>query len=182
MKRITSALLALGVLTGVSTTAFAADADVPADTYAAMGFYLRGDAGWSWLNYSGPDDSAFAVGGGVGYQYNEYLRADLRADWAGNFNKGASDTSVSTVTGNMYLDIPTGSMITPYLGAGLGYGWAIDDVGPDKEGFAFALMAGASVDLSESLSADVGYRYREIMDNGQNPREHQVLVGLRYKF
>jgi hypothetical protein len=124
MKRITSALLALGVLTGVSTTAFAADADVPADTYAAMGFYLRGDAGWSWLNYSGPDDSAFAVGGGVGYQYNEYLRADLRADWAGNFNKGASDTAVSTVTGNMYLDIPTGSMITPYLGAGLGYGWA----------------------------------------------------------
>ncbi len=182
MKRITSALLALGVLAGVSTTAMAADADVPPDTYAAMGFYLRGDAGWSWLNYGGPDDSALTLGGGVGYQYNENLRADLRVDWAGNYDKGASDTAVSTVTGNMYLDIPTGSMITPYLGAGLGYGWAPNDRGRDQEGFAYALMAGASVDLTESLSADVGYRYREIMDNGQNPREHQVLMGLRYKF
>ncbi len=82
----------------------------------------------------------------------------------------------------MYFDIPTGSMITPYLGAGAGYGWGTVDGGRDRDGFAYALMAGASVDLTDNVSADVGYRFRNVLSSGDNPMEHQVLVGLRYKF
>lgn len=48
MKTILSALLGLGLLAGASSMALAADVDVvPADEYAAMGWYLRGDAGWA---------------------------------------------------------------------------------------------------------------------------------------
>lgn len=183
MKRIISAVLGLGLLAGVSSAALAADAEVPQDTYAAMGWYLRGDAGWSWLGWSRVSDSAPALGGGVGYQYNENLRGDVRVDWAGDYNIGGGrDMGVTTVLGNLYYDIPTGSMITPYLGAGAGYGWGSVSNGQDRNGFAFALMAGATVDLTDNLSADVGYRFRQVMTNLGDPQEHQVLVGLRYKF
>jgi opacity protein-like surface antigen len=173
MKRITIALLAAGLLAGVSGTAFAADAEVPVDTYGAMGFYVRGDAGWSWLDTQNNGSNEFVLGGGVGYQANEYLRGDIRGDYAGI----GSNDHMSTVLGNLYFDIPTDTMITPYLGAGVGYGWAS---GKD-DGMAYSLMAGAEVSLSDNLSADVGYRYRQILD-GADPFDHEVLVGLRYKF
>lgn len=173
MKRITSTFLALGLLAGVSTSAFAADADVPADTYAAMGFYLRGDAGWSFLDTRNGDGSTFMIGGGAGYKVNDYLRADVRGDMAGL----GGNRYMDTLTGNLYFDIPTDTMITPYLGAGAGYGWASGN----NDGMAYALMAGAEVNISDSVSADVGYRFRQILD-GKDPSAHEVLVGLRFKF
>ena len=173
MKRITSTILALGLLAGVSSTVFAADAEVPTDTYAAMGFYLRGDAGWSFLDTRNDAGGTFVLGGGVGYKVNEYLRTDIRGDMAGL----GSNEYMDSVTGNLYFDIPTDTMLTPYLGAGVGYGWASGN----DDGMAFALMAGAEVSISENVSADVGYRYRQILD-GQDPSAHEVLAGLRFKF
>jgi opacity protein-like surface antigen len=120
MKTIKIALLGLTMLTGLSGAALAADAFVPADTYAQMGWYLRGDAGFSWINYDGDDGSGIAVGGGIGYQYSDNMRTDIRADWAGL----GDDPSLATVTGNFYFDIPMDTVLTPYLGAGAGYGWA----------------------------------------------------------
>ncbi len=172
MKNIRTALLGLAMLGGLSGAAMAADVDasIPADTYADMGWYLRGDVGFSWLDL---EDGAMAVGGGVGYQYSDTLRADVRVDWAGFSN----DENFTTVLGNMYFDIPLDTIITPYVGAGAGYGWAADD----QSGLAFALMAGAEVGLSDSISLDAGYRYRQIID-GDDPSDHQFLVGLRFKF
>ena len=121
MKNITKALLGLGLLAGAAAPAFAADAYTPDAPITASGFYIRGDAGWSWLNTDDDDDSVGVIGGGVGYQFNDNLRTDLRADWAGI---GNDDTSFTTVLGNVYFDIPTQTIITPYLGAGVGYGWA----------------------------------------------------------
>ncbi len=45
----------------------------------------------------------------------------------------------------------------------------------------YSLMAGTEIGLTDNLSADVGYRFRQILD-GPDPNDHQVLVGLRYKF
>ena len=174
MTRITSAVLAIGLLAGISTATFAADAEVPADTYSAMGFYLRGDAGWSYLDTRNGTGNNAVLGGGLGYQINEFLRTDVRGDMAGI---GSDDKYLNTLTGNIYFDIPTDTMITPYLGAGAGYGWASGN----DDGMAYSLMAGASVNISESFAADVGYRYRQILD-GQDPSDHEILVGLRYKF
>jgi opacity protein-like surface antigen len=42
-------------------------------------------------------------------------------------------------------------------------------------------MAGAELSLTDQLSADIGYRYRQIL-SGDDPSDHQVLVGLRFKF
>lgn len=185
MKYFKTVVLACTMMATAAGVASAADpVDVPTDQYAAMGFYLRGDAGWSWLNWSGHDDSAVVIGGGAGYQYNENLRADLRVDWAGSYDRKNrnNDLDVTTVLGNLYFDIPTSTMITPYLGAGAGYGWGTIGHGNDKDGFAYALMAGATVDLTDSLSLDTEYRFRSIMSSGANPMEHQIMTGLRYKF
>ncbi|WP_373506213.1 porin family protein [Aestuariivirga sp.] len=183
MKRFTTALLSIAMLAGVSGAALAADSEVPATDYAAMGWYLRGDAGWSWLAWSENGDDALAVGGGFGYQYNENLRGDLRVDWSGNFElNNGRDMDVTTVLGNMYFDIPTETMFTPYLGAGAGYGWGTVENGKDRDGFAFALMAGTAIELTDNFAADVGYRYRQVVTDQADPQEHQLLVGVRYKF
>ena len=58
MKYIKTALLGLGMLAGVSGAALAADIDVPTESYQPMGWYLRGDVGYSWLENNGDNDSA----------------------------------------------------------------------------------------------------------------------------
>ena len=188
MKTIRTALLGSVMLMGLATASQAADPYVaptePQQTYAAMGWYLRGDIGWSFLEWDGGnDDNTVALGGGVGYQFNDYLRSDIRVDWAGDYSiGGGADMGITSVLGNLYLDIPTNTLITPYVGAGVGYGWATVDGGEDDDGVAWALMAGASVDLSESLALDMGYRFRDVSVSGDDPYEHQILTGIRFKF
>jgi opacity protein-like surface antigen len=43
-------------------------------------------------------------------------------------------------------------------------------------------MAGVAMDISDNMAIDVGYRMREVMIDGQNPLEHQVMAGLRFSF
>jgi opacity protein-like surface antigen len=107
----------------------------------------------------------------------------VRVDWAGVFDlNGGRDMSVTTALANMYFDIPMDTAFTPYVGAGAGYGWGSVGNGNDKDGLAYALMAGAEINMSENMSLDVGYRFRSIVSDGANPMEHQVLVGVRYGF
>ena len=175
MKNFTRVLLSVGLLAGVAAPAIAADY-TPEAVVTASGMYLRGDAGWSWLSTDEDDSSVLVLGGGLGYQFNDNLRTDLRVDWAG---LGDDDSSLTTVLGNVYFDIPLETIVTPYVGAGVGYGW-VDSTGNDEDGVAFALMAGLEVNLTEDLSADIGYRYRQILS--EEVYDHQALVGLRYGF
>ena len=175
MKNFTRVLLSVGLLAGVAAPAIAADY-TPEAVVTASGMYLRGDAGWSWLSTDEDDSSVLVLGGGLGYQFNDNLRTDLRVDWAG---LGDDDSSLTTVLGNVYFDIPLETIVTPYIGAGVGYGW-VDSTGNDEDGVAFALMAGLEVNLTEDLSADIGYRYRQILS--EEVYGHQALVGLRYGF
>ena len=176
MKLITKALLGLSLMAGVSSTAFAADAYAPEPVVTASGWYLRGDAGWSWLNTDHDSGSTVVLGGGVGYQLNDNLRADLRGDYAG---VGNSNEFFTTVLGNVYFDIPTSTILTPYVGAGIGYGWS-DSRDDNEDGVAFGLMAGVGFRLTDNLTADVGYRYRQIIST--DVYDHEALVGLRFSF
>jgi opacity protein-like surface antigen len=188
MKSLKLALLATAMTVGLAAAAQAADATPPVEEtptpeqYQAMGFYLRGDLGWSFLDWS-DTDSAFDVGAGVGYQFTDYLRSDLRVDWSGDYDVGdGANASLTTVLGNMYFDWENDSAFTPYVGAGVGYGWVDADDGLSDDGFTYALMAGVSVDMSQSVALDVGYRYRELMINGEDPSDHSALAGIRFKF
>ncbi len=177
MKFFTKALLGIGMMAGLtSTAALAADAYAPEPVVTASGFYIRGDAGWSWLDTKNDSGSVAVLGGGVGYKFNDHLRTDARVDYAGI---GDSNHDFGSVLGNFYFDIPTQSIITPYVGAGIGYGWSDHD-GDKESGVTYALMAGVEVSLTDNLSADVGYRFRQIISS--DTYDNQALVGLRYSF
>jgi opacity protein-like surface antigen len=74
------------------------------------------------------------------------------------------------------------SAFTPYVGAGVGYGWVNRDLGADRSGLAAGLSAGVAVDLTSNIAVDVGYRFRDTMIKGSNPLEHQVTAGIRFSF
>lgn len=164
------------------------------------GWYLRGDIGYKF--YRDPDvslnphvgsvtdtsmDDTGLVGVGIGYQFNDYLRADLTSDYefksgfkgtfhcvtnCGGFVSAEAETDIDawTTMVNVYADLGTYHGITPYVGAGIGATYlrtstvtspGVGDIGEgDSEwNFAWALTAGASYALTEQLSLDLNYRY-----------------------
>jgi opacity protein-like surface antigen len=188
MKMFKILLLAGAVLVPAAVSAQAADIDpdvpVAADP-AMMGLYLRADAGWSFLEWSGgSDDSNFVAGGGVGYRYSDNFRADITMDWSGDYKVApGAEISTTAVLGNVYYDFANDSMFTPYIGVGAGYGWVEGSGGiADDDGFAVGAAAGFSVDLTNNIAIDTGYRFRDIMISGSDTQEHQVTTGLRFSF
>jgi opacity protein-like surface antigen len=160
-------LLTLGVLG--SGSAFAMDVpppvDVPETTIGGVGqgWYMRGDLGYSgWLGDEEPrynvlsnsgsissvetfdqsrfDDNA-GVALGVGYQFNDMIRADATVDYFSSSLEGRSDIGTPCagqpagtrcgfqhaadfhaigVMGNVYADLGTIAGFTPYVGGGAG--------------------------------------------------------------
>lgn len=201
----------------------------------ASGWYLRGDVGYSFNKSRGVDfnrvvggvatDQSFSrtsmkdnfvIGGGVGYQINNYLRTDLTLDYMAKskfkgeapfLNSAESSMRAYVLMANAYVDLGTYGRITPYLGAGIGGAnvkWkdlttcgGCDLGGKDNWRFAYNLMAGASIDVTCNLKADVGYRFRQIgsgdmfgtsgtgLTSGGRDKgitSHEVRVGGRYVF
>lgn len=116
---------------------------------------------------------------------------------------------------NVYVDLGTYGYVTPYVGAGIGGSYVkwgrlrntiCDDPGApgcygnDHDGkgkwrFSYALMAGATIDITCNLKADIGYRFRHIsggdmfgyVDGGGPGRDkgfdmHEARLGARYVF
>jgi opacity protein-like surface antigen len=164
--RSVKSLLAAGAATLISSVAFAADMPIaaPPPMYAPPpadfgGWYLRGDIGFSnqnLKNIRSTDAALYApllslqqtssvnTGGifdlGVGYQFNNWFRADITGQYRGktNFlatdlftfpNAGVVSSGVDTYTGtksewlflaNGYVDLGTWWCVTPFIGAGIG--------------------------------------------------------------
>ncbi len=185
MKHIRILLLSCAAIVPLGVAADAADPIEeqpivePTPTSDDLGVYFRGDFGWSALEWNGgEDDTGWMIGGGIGYQISDYLRSDLTVDWSGNYDVGARDIAATTVMGNVYFDLANDTAFTPYVGAGLGYGF----VSKNPDGVALGLAAGVAVDLSENIAVDVGYRFRDIMSKGSDPKEHMLTAGMRFSF
>jgi opacity protein-like surface antigen len=182
MKLFKTLMLAGVLAAPIAVAAQAADMDapIPSDVEALTGWYLRADAGGSMLRWSGfGKDNAAVISGGVGYKWSEMLRTDLTVDWAGKYKLSPTvKRSATTIMGNGYFDLDTGTAFKPYVGAGVGYSFAKNS----KDGVALAGMAGVAVDLTQNIALDVGYRYRQTMISGGDPKEHQVMAGLRFSF
>jgi opacity protein-like surface antigen len=158
-------LIAAGAASLLSSMAFAADmAIMPPPAYAPPiqdfgGWYLRGDIGFSNqsvknIRHSDParyaqidsltQQTNFDTGGifglGVGYQFNNWFRADVTAQYRGKSNLKGTDVFTGSNTGfpyngidnysasksellflaNAYVDLGTWWCITPFIGAGVG--------------------------------------------------------------
>jgi opacity protein-like surface antigen len=165
MRRVKS-LIAAGAASLLSSAAFAADMPIaPPPAYAPPpvedfgGWYLRGDIGFSNqsvnnVRHSDParyqglssfnQTSAFDTAGtyqiGVGYQFNNWFRADITGQyrgksnfkgtdliafpWAGSIASGIDNYSASKsellFLANAYVDLGTWWCVTPFIGAGVG--------------------------------------------------------------
>lgn len=148
-------LAALAALTAIPAARAADLAIPPAPVIPEVGgWYLRGDIGFSNqnvgslfnVNYSGFDsvtninkdfDAAPLFGIGIGYVFNNWLRADITGEYRGKANfhgmdvgaipgGGFSDDrytaskSELTFMFNGYVDLGTWWNITPFVGAGVG--------------------------------------------------------------
>lgn len=79
--------------------------------------------------------------------------------------------------GNVFYDIDTGSSFKPYVGAGAGYQWTdvryqpsgVDVADDSDGGFAYQLMAGASVALSDNAEVFGQYTWRDRTDTADVP-------------
>jgi opacity protein-like surface antigen len=165
-------------------------------------------------------NTGYLIGAAIGTQVTDQLRAELELSRA--FYKGADGHSTydggsnfglsggihaTYLMANAWLDIPTNSAITPYIGGGVGAGWIGGDpllfgssstfgIGREKAaGLAFQVGGGVKFDVSTNVAIDVGYRFKDIIGasayNSQSGAEayehmnlasHNVQVGLTYKF
>ncbi|MGK7889959.1 MAG: outer membrane protein [Leptolyngbyaceae cyanobacterium] len=159
-------------------------------------------------------DTGFGINSALGYQFDD-ARAELELGFGTN---PVDDVTVAgtevdsdgrlnnwTIAANGYYDIPTGSALRPYVGAGVGVAWLVaDDVSVDLPvageadlddsgvSFIFQAQAGLAYDFSENTSAFVGYRLQGIPGqdfsaadvnlNADTVLIHSAQVGARYRF
>jgi opacity protein-like surface antigen len=158
-------------------------------------------------------DDAFSMGGGVGLKHG-WFRADITADYMTKADYRGSlataddvRTSIEgvVVLGNAYFDLGTWYGFTPYVGVGVGASnlWTKGFVSPGllpntdmstgvQWGMAWAVMAGASYQISSRMLIDGGYRYLnmgeastgvDMLGNQLHFKDltaHELRVGLRY--
>lgn len=148
-------------------------------------------------------DLGFAILGSIGYSFGgPRVEAELSyrrngTDQANVVNNGAipinttPDGTFQTVTvmTNFLYDIDVNSIVTPYVGAGIGGGYTdYEDIG---DGFVFAYQGilGASFYIAENLDAFVDYRFvgttkvigeRIGRTADADNLNHVLMAGLRY--
>jgi opacity protein-like surface antigen len=165
--RSVKSFIVVGAASLLSSAAFAADMAImppPQMSYAPPpiedfgGWYLRGDIGFSnqrtsrvldtnsaaYDNVAVSQTSAFGsagiYGGGVGYRFNNWFRADVTGQYRGNSNFTGLDVVTGTgpfvgfvgtdgytatksellFLANVYADLGTWWCVTPFIGAGVG--------------------------------------------------------------
>jgi opacity protein-like surface antigen len=176
---------------------------------------------------SGSDDllvnnPGYIIGGAFGVDWGNSIRTEIElshARWGADkfhyyetFDGGLSGTgntngsvSATYLLGNAWVDLSHGSQITPYVGGGLGVGWANVSMFPgvssqvefSSSGFAFQLGAGVRFNVNDNLSIDAGYRFKDIIGlnygsfaNGPwtdtltdtSLASHNFQIGLTYSF
>lgn len=169
-------------------------------------WYLRGDVGYK--KYQNPDVSfkgykykgedlndTAVIGGGVGYKFNSWLRADVTVDYEFKskfhgdlvcyFNNGPcpgnqthkagysqEEAKIDAITPlvNVYADLGTWNGITPYVGAGIGASYLkVTDYKYKNPNGSRGDQPGNGVwDFSWALMAGLGYHVTDnlIIDTG----------------
>jgi opacity protein-like surface antigen len=208
-------ILAAAIAALVSTAAFAADMPLPQPVYqpvvaepcCAGAWYLRGDVGVGIMNranlvyeqnplnnsdfsiqHNSIDDTTI-LGAGIGYEFNNWFRADFTAEYRTkaavnayglyNFNGVFGDNYTGSIRStvllaNGYIDLGTWNCLTPFIGAGVGVAFnTLDDFvdtglgtsgsgsgqNPTEAHLAWALHAGLSYAVTQNFTVQLAYRY-----------------------
>ncbi|HEX6859613.1 MAG TPA: porin family protein [Caulobacteraceae bacterium] len=210
-----------------SALAFAAMPAAAADWYAQVnaGYTVSGDADVDASftpddtdfdpmsgSVGGDIDNGFLVGAAAGMAVGNGLRVEAEGVLGSNDMGDIEDLDLSGIEykhaalfANVLYDFPMGG-VTPYIGAGIGYGSSTFDIDGDSvhdQGTVWQIKAGASFPVNDTLTVDIGYRYMEAakweasMDDvdidddpdagpgtarlSVDPAVHALTVGARFK-
>lgn len=216
MRSVKTFLIA-GTAILTTSAAFAADFRMPPPPMAPViqefsGWYLRGDVGMSNQKvkslynvlYDAPGttvqnvglgfSSGMTYGLGAGYQFNNWLRADITGEYRGGVefhgldivsSGGLSTNDYRAVKSewlfmaNAYADLGTWWCFTPFVGAGIGFTRTTFsdflDVGAPTSSVAFApaaskwsmawaLHAGVGYQVNRNVTVELAYRYLDLGD------------------
>ncbi|PLX42326.1 MAG: hypothetical protein C0605_04995 [Hyphomicrobiales bacterium] len=151
----------------------------PADD---AGFYIRADVGISEFAAGSciGNAQAFTGGIGAGYRFNRNFRSDVTLNYTGRYKPACQKIRTWTAMLNGYFDIPTNSIITPYLGVGIGWINVKSSTGFKDDSVAYAGMVGLTMKASQKVDVDLGYKYTySKIEGSPNWKDHAVRVGLR---
>lgn len=160
--------------------------DIPLPPPAAEDFVGELDFSTGWL-------LGVALGTTVADNFRvegelEYRSSDFEIEGL----EGEDTLNTISLMLNGYYDFQTGSALTPYVGAGIG--WArhdIDDENVDDSVFAYQGTLGVCWALSDTMALDFAYRYFATADpefgDGEASQEmeydsHNLTAGIRFKF
>jgi len=101
-----------------------------------------------------------------------------------------ADLGIHTIMLNGFLDYDNSTMVTPFVGFGVGTAIVNLEAGSIDESdttFAWQGMGGASVEITKSLSAQAFYRYlnvpgANILNESYDIDSHSVEMGIVYTF
>ncbi|PWR23944.1 OmpA family protein [Zavarzinia compransoris] len=197
--------LALGLVSAAAiiVAGAAAQADMVSGPYVTGfgGYTINPDVGVdSDTNPSGhlSFDHGWVGGAAVGYDFGR-----ARIEFEGAYRKNnydelqlgtttfTSDSDLAVISGlvNVLYDFENESVITPFIGFGIGAAY-LDDDNSDTV-LAYQGIAGAKISVTENLSAVVDYRYFRTLetDIGTNIgnlkfeyEQHTITAGLSYNF
>lgn len=191
MKKLFTAMFAL-----VAGLSVACAADLPSKSAAAApavstsafglsGWYAGGFVGGNFddTNKFKYDNTPKVFGGLVGYEWGKYVRTEATID----YNTKAAPTTTKTgetVFGNAVVSYPALG-VTPYLLAGVGYGFGSwDKVGKswDTDRALYNVGGGVRYDITKSFEVDGRYRFVNAVNGPKFDNNHVVTLGVNYKF
>jgi opacity protein-like surface antigen len=207
MKNLSGRVATVAAL-AFSMTAVSAQADGMSE---ARGWYAGLFDGAAWPSdldansaASFSADTGFAFGGVLGKQVTDNVRAELEisnwsadadSDCVGKCGVTSLDVDTLSILGNVWVDIPVGAEVTPYVGGGLGMAGVSMD-GADDDGaswnFAWQLGAGVRMAVAPATTLDLGYRYKSTtaeaedfgfpFENDADAEAHVLQVGVSFSF
>lgn len=91
----------------------------------------------------------------------DYLEADSCGGSGNTFTFDGSRVRQLSAMANLWLDLPIGTAITPYVGGGLGIaGFEVDGEGKGK--FAWQVGAGIAANVSPTTALSLDFRHRQV--------------------
>ena len=221
MKLLISGV-SLVALMGLASPAFSKDLYVTVFGGASLPSDLTFDGVGIDQHYTLGLNTGYVAGGAIGMDVTDAVRAEIELSHAvwksadsvtsvdsfgiANTSAASGNVNATYLLANAWMDFDTGSILTPYLGGGVGLGWLSGDTifggggngfgTSTGAGFAFQVGTGVKVDLSENMALDVGYRFKDIVNasahdlggagqpefNNVSVSSHNLQIGLTVKF
>lgn len=150
----------------------------------------------------------YDAGGSIGYKSNPlryevqftYMDAEAKSFYVNGLAPDllAGESTASLLMANVYYDFPDMVPgISPYLGAGIGYGYVTARLGAGQNGyylyaldvndsvFAYQATAGLTYNFAENYAVNIDYRYvgtSNVREFGKIFQANLAEVGVTYRF